>query len=559
MPEIIPVNASVHFKCAFDVSSDSVTKLMTHLRQKFRSWCIRRVGGNDPTLHRSWFYIGNHKSEPHYIINGFQVRTVMAPSEDPEEPNCWALEMIHSDDDERARRWSVEITLRRSEDGAVRFTTINKHWMLPYFIGEYPESPSASVPRYVSGLLADNVLVCKRGDAVVSSNWHTVSNQNARDAFESLISPDRLAPSVFMAADTDTGRALIDPAVVMKTVHGNANVYFLPSASVIAEMNYYLGDDLRCDPGVIRVFVPGLQCNDPHNAKLHRYLSRNVITELGETRILQYLTNGLARNGMTFRLSDLTSFQHIFTERRKHAIRSLASEKESATEERKMVWEDNELLVTQAAELESQVGQLEAENRELKQNIGNLRYRAQEGDKIKVELLDLKSQVSGINGLAELPVSLKSVLLTIERLFSTHVEVSEQACAAAEDYADEHGGHWGKKEHVATAWSMVFDVATKLYRLVFTDEVAKFAEQFNAQSKFELAMTEGKQTKKDGRLMGLRKIVHDGKEYDITPHVKYGNRAPKLLRLHFAIDSDKKKFVIGHFGGHLENYSSRKH
>ena len=34
MPEIIPLNATVHFKCAFDIKPEGVTKPMTHLRKK---------------------------------------------------------------------------------------------------------------------------------------------------------------------------------------------------------------------------------------------------------------------------------------------------------------------------------------------------------------------------------------------------------------------------------------------------------------------------------------------------------------------------------------------
>ncbi len=148
MPEFIPLHANVHFKCAFDVKTSKVKKIMTHLRQTFRTWCINKVGTNDQTLHRSWFYIGNNpKVEPaQYVIDEFQLRTISAPGDDPDEPACWAFEMIHPDFDERARRWSVEITLRQNEDGTIRFTTVVQNWMIQNYIGEYPTPPSASAP-----------------------------------------------------------------------------------------------------------------------------------------------------------------------------------------------------------------------------------------------------------------------------------------------------------------------------------------------------------------------------------------------------------------------------
>ena len=40
--------------------------------------------------------------------------------------------------------------------------------------------------------------------------------------------------------------------------------------------------------------------------------------------------------------------------------------------------------------------------------------------------------------------------------------------------------------------------------------------------------------------------------------IKYGNKKPKMLRLHFAIKRETKKLIVGHFGDHMENYSTRK-
>jgi hypothetical protein len=40
--------------------------------------------------------------------------------------------------------------------------------------------------------------------------------------------------------------------------------------------------------------------------------------------------------------------------------------------------------------------------------------------------------------------------------------------------------------------------------------------------------------------------------------VKYGNRAPKLLRVHYYPDRERRRIVIGHCGDHLENFSTAK-
>ena len=561
MPDFIPLHSNVHFKCAFDVSASKLPKIMTHLRQKFRSWCINKVGSNDQALHRSWFYIGNNpKVEPaQYVIDEFQLRTISAPGEDPDEPTSWALEMIHPDFDERSRRWSVEIMLRQSDDKTVRFTTIVQNWMIQNYIGEYPTPPSASAPYYVRSLLDDPALTCKKGDAILKAQPMNVTNKTCQTVYDQLLSEHRQAPFVFIAHSPETKNVLVNPIRIAASLVGNANVYVLPTKSVVDEMNYYLGDVLRCEYGSVRVYQPRIDKSDPANARLHRYLSASFIAQHGEDGILRFLTNGIARNGASFRLADLTSFNDIFTERRRHAIKRLATENKGKSEEATVVWEENEKLTSQAADWESMAIQYESENTTLKSENSGLKYRVEEADRVRYRIKDLESQIEGMEQLATLPCSLTDILKTVVKLFPTRIEIADNAFATAEDYANEHDGFWGKPEQLSVAWEMVFGLATKLHDLIFVDESNKLEEDFGQHfSTFELAMSEGKQTNKDSRLMALRKIAHGGEEIDITMHIKYGNKKPKMLRLHFAISRDKKKLIVGHFGDHMENYSTRK-
>ena len=147
----------------------------------------------------------------------------------------------------------------------------------------------------------------------------------------------------------------------------------------------------------------------------------------------------------------------------------------------------------------------------------------------------------------------------VSSLFPNRVVIAPGAITSAEEYSEEHNRHWCKPEQLAVAWEMAFGLATTLYDLVFVENSNRLEDAFGeSSSSFELAMSEGKQTKKDAKLMALRKLVHDGEEFDISPHLKYGNRKPKLLRLYFAICRDRRCLVVGHFGEHLDNYSTRK-
>jgi len=96
-----------------------------------------------------------------------------------------------------------------------------------------------------------------------------------------------------------------------------------------------------------------------------------------------------------------------------------------------------------------------------------------------------------------------------------------------------------------------------LYRLKFKDGEKELERAFKDATGYDLAMSEGKMTKDDSKLMRLRRLQHGGEEYDITPHVKHGTQEPKLVRIHFAFDASGKKIVIGHIGRHIPNYTSK--
>ncbi len=111
----------------------------------------------------------------------------------------------------------------------------------------------------------------------------------------------------------------------------------------------------------------------------------------------------------------------------------------------------------------------------------------------------------------------------------------------------------------AVVWECLRAVATELYELVMQDLSAQqIADEFRSRTPFDLTWTESKETKRDTRLVGLRKIIYEGQELDITPHVKWGNKAPRLLRVHFHVDRDRRRIIIGHCGDHLDTYGTRR-
>lgn len=106
---------------------------------------------------------------------------------------------------------------------------------------------------------------------------------------------------------------------------------------------------------------------------------------------------------------------------------------------------------------------------------------------------------------------------------------------------------------------MAYALAEHLHRLAYDEYSPNFEAVFNSTVKdFSLALTETGQTRRDSALMAMRRLEWQGQSWDITPHLKYGTRLPRLLRLHFAFDNESRRFIIGHFGEHLDTSSTRR-
>lgn len=561
MPEIKPIGSYMHFKCAFDVYPQCINEPMTYLRKVIRKWCVDNKGCEDPddTILKSWFYLGNNpeRGRPYYLLGANQVRTATVPSASPNEPGCWGIELIHPDSEESARRWSAEIFLRRQEDGGIRFSTIVSHWMIPNFIGEYPELPVQTVPLYVRWLLNDDRLTCSKGTTDVANKFIPVTNQNARGVFDQLIDQDRGLPFVFVGAVPDTDLLAVDPVLLYRYLLGNANVYAFFEPAALEEMNYYLGNQYRCEMGSIRCYQVNFDRSRLDNFKIHRFFPQAFIETRGQDYVAGMVANGFARNGASLRLGDLSSITDIFTLRRKHRIETFASQTAEQSDEIELYEETYGSVVQKLEESELRLQSFESENQDLTSRVGELEYRLKELDDIRQQFKDLAQVNAAFSELSSLPKTLCEVMTKVGGLYPSRLVIIPEAFKSAMDYEAEVD-FWKKMDGVATAWEMLYYLATTAYELFFVAPARNLEDEFEATTGYPLAMSEGKQTKKDAKLMQKRIRHFEGIECDITPHVKYGSKKPKMLRLHFYVDNAKKRFVVGHVGDHIDNFTTKK-
>jgi len=565
MPEIKPINATTHFKCAFDIEFDgpSDDTLITYLRKSIRSWCKQKLGYEDKDcLFEPWFFFGNPPKSQYVVTrDGIQLRTATVSSDGQTEPEAWALELIHRDSSESARRWSVEIGLKTEADNRIRFTTVVSHWMIPNFIGQYPDPPMRSVPKYVVDVLRNSNLTCKRGGSELLHKFEAVTHQNAQSLYEQLKAVDRQLPFVFVAAKPDSDLLAIDPVAAYRSLLGSANVYAFFENSVLEEMNYYLGNNYRCDQGSVRCFLPKFDKHRDDNARIHRFFTANRIAEKGQEHVLDCIANGFARNGTAFQTYDIRSFNDLFTLRRKRRLQQMFANKGSGdavdSEELEFLKEACEALDTENQKLNTLTSQLEIEKDDLQTELSNKTYLIAEAEKLRSEFKDFEQVKNAVGSLAKLPQSLEEVLQLAGVLFPQRLAIASEAFESAATH-EKSNDYWKKLEGLSTAWQMLFDLANKGHDLLLNDQGGDIEREFSNNSRFDLAMTEGKTTKSNAKLMGKREFSHEGRDFSMAPHLKFGSKNPKMLRLHFAVDNDKKRLIVGHFGDHMTNASSRK-
>ncbi len=138
------------------------------------------------------------------------------------------------------------------------------------------------------------------------------------------------------------------------------------------------------------------------------------------------------------------------------------------------------------------------------------------------------------------------VLKVAERQWPDRIVLTDASWKGAEDWNDNEG-------NIPDEYDIVKSVATVLYDMAINGMPyeGEFSQAFQNETGFELALKEGSQTKKNGKMMDKRSVEYDGKEYGMQMHVK--GRNPKIgFRLYCEPDKERGRIVIGHCGHHLE-------
>ena len=193
-------------------------------------------------------------------------------------------------------------------------------------------------------------------------------------------------------------------------------------------------------------------------------------------------------------------------------------------------------------QLETQMREIRADNAALKANIEAMRQSY-------AQFSAMKDIVERVQSVSEMPRTNEDVLAYFQMFYADRLGFTER----------------GKKTAVKCdinpdiLWTCLYRVAMVLVDL-YRDGIQDVEKHFKERTGWELAPTEGAETRKIAEYMNLRRDIYEGREISVEPHIKFPRSARRTgaqyQRLYYAYDPQTQKVVVGYMGDHLENYLS---
>lgn len=539
-----------------------------------------------------------------------------------EEDSClhWAMNYDERDSKYWWRKWHTRVGVSASEIGTYYVTVQVLFSIDPTYLSSNIMVPDRNVPKCVRNLLELDGAACISGeDPFVSYPMFVEKEQNGItytfvQFYEDLIKDIRNIPFVVVTSDS-SGRLPADVELLAKELMGIAIVVVLDESNDAVRTgitDYFYSNNTHKEFGPsfysIRIYFPKLDINDPSTARKHYKFPRNngkqnlaSISKEIANRIISSLTRSFSYPKNT--VSSCLDIERIVDNQRREELarkyRELATKTKqlqqsgSHQKENQQTIEDLtrsfnqkrsvdenriEKLETMLQDMESELSEkrdetvlfqeyislLEKDNDRLKEDLTQANHAKESAEKEKdslnwrnqslIDQLKSRGRKANINVLgkvpAQLPQSTCDVLKISADLFQNNLVILKEAWQSAEEFDGDYN----------EVWKILVSLAQTLYPLVFDEhENNDFLEEYRSREGFEISLRETKATKDDARLRNARKVLYNGKEIDITPHVKgkTGSKG-KTLRVHFYIDHENEKIVIGHCGPHLKTAGTKR-
>lgn len=544
-------NSTTNYQTSFKVS-DTDGKAFIRLKQSVYGWILKRE--NDKVLRdkkRDFFF----RCE---WIELFQTNSIITTDTylNEADGDAWAIRYTHEDRTHgRARFWFSDIGFKQMTGFVVVSVRISHAWNTEY-LNKEPEPPKPSVPNVIHYILAENKVFSGRKEFRLATKPIRFSKVGEGIVLCTFIqSPERRYPLIVFNGDSSEQVREADQLAIQ--LAGKCQVVMIAeNQELIEEIQNYLPKDYWVEHDRLRVYFPFTHRNTPsrhryYNVHWHDYLQKR-----------QGMVNGLLRHNNKVEDGAVESVEDI---KRLVSREKLLRLKDSTPEHKKELAEFYELLNL----VEKERDQLKIDADQLKNDAAAFASEAdeqhEEAEKQKAEATRLKYECNALKEkiakmtdegatlqmsklLPSLPTCIYDVANAAVRCFPRLV-ITDRALKAAQEYSE--------CKSLNEAWEILRHLNDTMYRLKYEQGVTELEKSFLHETSYELAMTEGPNTKKDKKLMDLRKLQYNGQAYEITPHIKYEVREPKLVRIYFAFDEGAKKIIVGHIGKHIPNATTK--
>ncbi|MBQ6374837.1 MAG: hypothetical protein IJJ45_10175 [Clostridia bacterium] len=230
-------------------------------------------------------------------------------------------------------------------------------------------------------------------------------------------------------------------------------------------------------------------------------------------------------------------------ERERALSAELAEEKDRLRAQMIEEYRRGEAFGLQSAEaLEAALNDARAEIDRLKSSNASMQRSFSEFDA-------MRSAVERVQRIQAMPRTNRDVVEYFRLIFADRLGFTERGMRTAADC----------DINPAMLWECLYHTATALVDL-YRDSVRDVEDRFKAATGWEMAPSEGSQTRKIAGFMEQRRDVYEGREISVEPHVKFPRSSRRTgaayQRLYYAYDPPTGRVVVGYVGDHLENFSS---
>lgn len=529
-------NTATHYQTSFRVS-DLDGKGMMRVKAAVYGWVAKKESDHVLKGDKRGFFFRCNWSNLYETHSAIITDSFLSAAGD-----AWAMRYMEFDREcGRKRLWYSDIGLKK-EPKAVIVSIRVSYARNAEDLSHDHEDPKPSVPVVVRYILQDNHVFSGRPEFRLLEVPIRFDDPGSGKALCDFIqSPDRRYPLVVFNGDSPAFTQ--EAGKLARELTGKCLVAIIANNTELAEeIKLFLPTEFRISFGHFRVFFP---FSERRNSPLrHRWYDIRS-EEYFEHR--QGVVNGLLRNHSLIEAGAVETVDEV---RRLVAREELMKLKAETPDQQKQLSEfldEHSKVATERDNYRQEAAAYANEVDRLESEVGRLEWRCKEYQaRLDASGNEPSQDLSKL--MPTLPTSLEQAAETAARFFSKLV-ITEKALESARDYSE--------CRSIVEAWEMLRHMNDALHRLKFDEGQKDLERSFKDQTGYELAMSEGRNTKRDNKLMNLRILRIGDREYDITPHLKHMNNEPKSVRIYFAFDEDIKKIVVGHIGRHIPNATSR--